>query len=159
MPAPALTAPPARPAAPAEPLGFDDRLALAALAVDARIQTTGLDLADVIRLPVELPAPEPPPCPYTAPVAACLWRAARRIEAGWCTGRLRDEQGRVCLIGAIRAEAPGGGVADDACRVLLDAIRREFGPDVETVPAANDHLVRDGHMAARLLDEAAADAA
>lgn len=159
MPATVLTPAPARPTAPAKPLDIDDRLKLAALAVDARIDTTPLDLADVIRLPVELPAPEPPPCPYATPVAACLWRAARRVEAGWCTGRLRDEQGRTCLLGAIRAEAGGGGEERDAAVILLDAIRREFGPHVETVPAANDHLIRDGRMAARLLDEAAADAA
>ncbi|URN11350.1 hypothetical protein LUW77_03405 [Streptomyces radiopugnans] len=50
MPAPALTAVQAPPAATA-PLDFDTRLALAALAVDARIHTEPLDLADVIRLP------------------------------------------------------------------------------------------------------------
>lgn len=132
-----LTAPQAPPAAPAAPLSLDERLALAALAVDARIQTTELDLADVIRLPIEMPDPEPEPCPYSTPVAACLWRAAARVTRGWCTGRMQDEDGRVCLRGAIHAETSDWGVEVDACTLLLEVIQQEF-PDAETVPSWND---------------------
>ncbi|MDG9701680.1 hypothetical protein [Streptomyces sp. DH37] len=153
MLATALTARPAPPAAPAAPLDLDERLALAALAVS---DSGPLDLADVIRLPGALPGPEPAPCPYSTPVAACLHRAAARIASGWCTGRLVDEQGRRCLRGAIRAEAGGDwGTEVDACVLLLEVIRAEFGPDVETVPEANDHLLRGPQHAARILGAAA----
>jgi hypothetical protein len=118
-------------------LSFDERLALAALAVDARINTTPLNLADVIRVPVDT-SPSAAPNPYTTPIAATLHRARIRLETGgWCTGALRDEQGANCLIGAIRAEAPSGGIADDACALLLEAIRRDF-PNAETIPTWND---------------------
>jgi hypothetical protein len=118
-------------------LSFDDRLALAALAVDARIATTPLDLADVIRLPVETPRPAAP-CPYTAPLAALLHRARVRLEtAGWCTGALRDEQGAACPIYAIRTEAASRSQADDACALLLQLIQKDFGDD-QTIPSWND---------------------
>ncbi|MFM9589871.1 hypothetical protein ACKI1O_10790 [Streptomyces scabiei] len=121
----------------ARPLSFDERLALAALAVDARINTTPLDLVDVIRVPVDTP-PSTAPNPYTTPIAATLHKARLRLEtAGWCTGALRDEQGANCLIGAIQAEAGTRGAADDACGLLLEAIRRDF-PHAETIPAWND---------------------
>jgi len=121
----------------AKPLSFDERLALAALAVDARIDTTPLDFADVIRVPVDTP-PSTDPNPYATPIAATLHKARLRLEtAGWCTGALRDEQGANCLIGAIRAEAGSRGEADDACVLLLEAIRRDF-PGAETIPAWND---------------------
>jgi hypothetical protein len=118
-------------------LSFDERLALAALAVDARINTQPLNLADVIRIPIEAPQ-HVIPCPYDTPIAATLHKARLRLEAGgWCTGALRDEQGANCLIGAIRAEAGSRGEADDACVVLLEAIRRDF-PNAETIPTWND---------------------
>lgn len=133
----ARTITPAAVAAEAKPLSFDERLAIAALAVDARINTTPLDLADIIRIPVDTP-PSTPPNPYNTPVAATLHKARLRLETGgWCTGALRDDQGANCLIGAIRAEAPTGGAADDACVVLLEAIRRDF-PTAETIPTWND---------------------
>lgn len=138
MPAPALTAVQAPPAATA-PLDLDARLALAALAVDARIHTKPLDLADVIRLPIETPAPQPEPCPYTTPVAATLHRAADRITRGWCTGQMRDETGAMCLRGAIHAEAGGNWATEvDACTFLLDVIQAEFDHSAETVPSWND---------------------
>ncbi|BBC30017.1 hypothetical protein SGFS_013110 [Streptomyces graminofaciens] len=142
------------PSAPsATALSFDERLALAALAVDARINTQPLDLADVIRNPVN--TPQPAPCPYTTPVAATLHKARLRLETGgWCTGALRDEQGANCLIGAIRAEAPTGGAADDACRILLETIRRDFS-GAESIPSWND--ARNGPRQPLLyLDRAAA---
>lgn len=128
------------PAAPprkeAPPLDFDERLKLAVLAVDARIDSTPpelLDLADVIRLPAEAPAL----VPQLSPIADCLHRARTILqERGWCTGALRGEQGAVCVAGAIRAAATSRGQADDACALLLDAIQREF--TTETVPSWND---------------------
>ena len=156
---PATTAAAARPTttvapAPVEPLDLDQRLALAVLAVDARIDTEPLDLADVVTLPVELPAPPEPT--YPTPVAALLQRAARRLAVvGWCRGRTVDEAGARCLYGALRAEDPHGAHTDDALDVLLTALRREFGPDVETIPSVNDHRVRSREHAVRLLGDAA----
>lgn len=149
----------APPAAPAAPLTFDERLALAALKVDAHIDSRPpalLDLADVIRIPVE--APEPTTLvPVLSPLAACLRRAHARLEAGWCAGALRDEQGAMCLIGAIRIAATSRGQADDACTLLLDTIRRQF-PHAETVPSWNDQQTNAG-PALRMLDHAANHAA
>ncbi|GAA3121881.1 DUF6197 family protein [Streptomyces echinatus] len=120
---------------PPRPLTFDERLKLAALAVDARIATTQLDLADVIRLPVDTPPPAAP-SPYRTPLAALLHRARVRIETdGWARGALRED-GRRCAIGAIRIEADSRDQADDACALLLEIVRQEFGG--ETVPSWND---------------------
>jgi hypothetical protein len=149
---------PSGPAATRKPLTFDERLALTALAVDARINTPPLNLADVIRLPEAAPQPLAPtaaPCPYTTPIASLLHRARTRLEtSGWCTGALRDDQGARCLIGAIRAEASTGGAADDACVLLLETIRRDFR-DVETIPSWNDAR-RDLRLPLLYLDKAAA---
>src|SRR5687767_10400973 len=112
---PTITRPPTTRAPAPALLSFDERLALAVLAVDARTVTEPFDLADVIRLPVEA-APAPQLQPYRTPIAALLHRArARLLNSGWCSDRLRDEQGAACLIGAIRAEASSRGEADDAC--------------------------------------------
>ncbi|MGK5501583.1 DUF6197 family protein, partial [Streptomyces sp. URMC 125] len=160
MPTPATataTAWPATPSvpAPAEPLDLDQRLVLAALAVDARLDTEPLNLADIIRLPVEPPAPQEPA--YPTPVAALLQRAARRLAVGgWCRGATVDTDGARCLYGALRAEDPGGHHLDDALDVLLTALRREFGPGIETIPSANDHLLRSRKHAVRILGDAAA---
>lgn len=138
----------------ADPLDLDQRLALAALAVDARLGTAPLDLADVVTGPVELPAPLEPT--YPTPITALLQRAARRLQSGgWCRGTAVDEAGARCLYGALQAEDPGGAHIDDALAVLLTALRREFGPDIETVPSANDHWVRGRGHAVRLLGDAA----
>lgn len=125
-------------ASPPQVLTFDERLALASLAVDARIPTSQLDLADVIRLPVDTPLAAAPN-PYRTPLAALLHRARVRIETdGWARGACRDEDGRRCAIGAIRAEAASPGQADDASALLLDIVRREFGTPDDTVPSWND---------------------
>lgn len=93
--------------------------------------------------PLEITAPLPltptaAPCPYLTPIAGALHRARLRLEAGgWCTGQLRNEQGAACLIGAIRAETARRADADDACVLLLEAIRRDFF-DADTVPSWND---------------------
>ncbi|WP_410540528.1 hypothetical protein [Streptomyces sp. KL2] len=154
MPTPTITGAAQKPAAAVHPLDFDRLLVLAALAVDARIDTEPLNLADVVTMPVDLPAPPEPA--YPTPVAALLQRAARRLETGgWCRSAIIDTDGARCLYGALRAEDPGGHHLDDALRVLLEALRREFGPDVETVPAANDHLIRSQAHAVRILGAAA----
>ncbi|MFE0470513.1 hypothetical protein ACFW2V_02705 [Streptomyces sp. NPDC058947] len=121
------------------PLTFDERLTLAALAVDARINSTPLDLADIIRIPTETPHPATPAtCPYTTPLAIVLHRAGIRLETGgWCTGALRDEQGRACLIQSIRVEATSRDQADDACALLLETIRRDYA-NADTIPSWND---------------------
>jgi hypothetical protein len=124
-------------ASPPRPLSFDDRLALAALAVDARTSTVQLDLADVIRVPADTPQPAAP-SPYPSPIADLLHRARIRLETvGWCRDALHDESGAVCPIRAIRLEARGNRhLADDACTVLLAAIQRDF-PTAETIPSWN----------------------
>ncbi|GFE20053.1 DUF6197 family protein [Streptomyces nigrescens] len=143
----------------ARALSFDERLVLAVLAVDARMNTEPLDLADVIHGPVDAPtAPAVQPQPYRTPIAALLHRAhTRLLRDGWCANRLRGEQGDRCLIGAIRAEASSRGEADDACTLLLDIVRDEFDPTAETIASWNDRQ-RDGHMPARLLGHAASRA-
>lgn len=135
------------------PLDFDERLKLAALAVDARIDTKPLDLADVIRTPVVEPEPEPAAAPS---LAAVLRRAhARILRDGWTTGHCRGQQA-MCAYEAIRAEATNPGQAADATAVLLDTIRREF-PDAATVPAWNDEQRHPGTVL-RMLDQAARNA-
>lgn len=120
----------------AKPLDFDERLALAALAVDARINTQPLNLADVIRIPVEAPQPATP-SPYSTPIAGVLHRARVRLERdGWCRDSLFDESGAICPIRAIRLEAASRREADDACVLLLDAIQAGF-PNAETIPSWN----------------------
>ncbi|MFJ9351748.1 hypothetical protein [Streptomyces sp. NPDC101237] len=164
--------PPAAPAADTADPGLEARLAarladmtvrleVAAVAHEVRtahLSTDPVDLADVITTPyapVTAPAAMPPPT-YRTPVAALLERAQHRMEtAGWCTGALTDAFGAVCLMGAIRIEARGdAGLAADAEEVLLDAIRREFGDDVPSVPWFNDRQ-RNGRVPARMLGRAA----
>lgn len=135
-------------AAPVE-LDLDARLALVGALMDQRLALANVTFeVDTAHLPASDPIPAvvaPPviqpaaaPGPYATRAAGTLHRARVRLEAsGWCTGQLRDEQGARCLIGAIRAEAPSRGTADDACTVLLEAIRRDFS-DVETVASWND---------------------
>ncbi|MTE22618.1 hypothetical protein F0L17_26690 [Streptomyces sp. TRM43335] len=141
--------------------GMTLRLERAALAVScgaAHLAAPVLDLADVVTLPVELPAVLPSP-DYRTPAAALLQRAARRLEAGgWCQGATVAEDGARCLYGAVHAEAatdPTGRAEDDALAVLLEAIRRRW-PGVETIPEANDHRLPSGRAAVELLDDAAA---
>ncbi|QIJ61417.1 hypothetical protein [Streptomyces sp. JB150] len=130
-----MTATIAPAATPPKELGFDERLVLAVLAVDARNDSTPLDLADVIRLPSETP-PMPAPSPYPTPIAQLLHRARARIETvGWCRDAAFDEHGAVCPIHAIRQEAATRGQADEACVLLLETIERDFGD--HTIPAWN----------------------
>ncbi|MEV5902844.1 hypothetical protein [Streptomyces sp. NPDC052127] len=166
------TAPPqdAAPAAPAPPvtLGLEARLAAIDAAMTLRLEEAAvahevrtahlaidpIDLADVITVPLTPTHQPPAPATYRTPAAALLERAHHRMQtAGWCTGALTDEDGAVCLIGAIRAEAGGDrGLADDASTILLDAVQRKFHD--ESVPAFNDRQ-RSGAIPARMLLEAA----
>jgi hypothetical protein len=130
-----VTATTAPAVAPPKELTFDERLTLAVLAVDARIDSTPLDLTEIIRIPTETPPP-PAPSPYTTPIAQLLHRARARIEiVGWCRDAAYDEAGAVCPIHAIRQEAATRGQADDACVLLLETIERDFGD--HTIPAWN----------------------
>ncbi|MDL5198682.1 hypothetical protein [Streptomyces sp. ALI-76-A] len=134
------------------------RLEEAAVAHEVRtahIDTTPVDLADVVTVPLT-PAPQAPPQTYTTPVAALLERAQHRMETGgWCAGASVDENGAVCLVGAIRAQTGGDRALEaDAASVLLDAIRRRFGDHIDSVPEFNDRF-GSGHTPARMLGEAA----
>jgi hypothetical protein len=150
--------------APAE-LDLDARLALVGALMDERLALANLSFeVDTAHIPAADPipkitappliAPTPTPCPYSTPIAATLHNARVRLETGgWCTGALRDEQDARCLIGAIRAEAPGQHAADDACVLLLETIRRDFR-DADTIPSWNDNQ-RDSRLPLLYLDRAA----
>ncbi|MFB7294157.1 DUF6197 family protein [Actinacidiphila glaucinigra] len=163
------TTPPApAPAPPGGVLSFEARLAAAdaamSVALDraavayevntAHIPTGPVDLADVI---TTAPVTDPPPIDlYPTPVAGLLQRAHHRLLTdGWCTGALVNEQGARCLLGAIRREAAGDHRLErDAIEVLLDAIRRRFGTDVESVPDFNDAWAGGGVPLRTLLEGA-----
>ncbi|MFD6555966.1 hypothetical protein [Streptomyces sp. NPDC058398] len=132
---------------------MDQRCTLAVLAVD--VNSAHIVLPELPQVTAPLPpTPTAAPCPYPTPIAATLHRARLRLDAaGWCTGQLRDEQGARCLIGVIQSAAPSRGAADDACVVLLEAIRRDF-PTAETVPSWNDNQ-RNLRLPGLYLDRAA----
>ena len=131
-------------AAPVE-LDLDARLAEVGAIMTARLDQAAVafevNTAHIpAEPPVEITIPHLPqtavPAPYSTPLAALLHRARARIEAdGWCRGSLRDD-GRRCLIGAIRIEAASRREADNACVLLLEAIQRDFADD--TIPSWND---------------------
>ncbi|AWT42576.1 MULTISPECIES: DUF6197 family protein [Streptomyces] len=137
------TATAVRPAPPL--LDLDDRLALASLAMDGRldqaavafeVNTAHLPGADPIPHPVETAPPPLMPSPYRTPIADLLHRARLRIETdGWSREALVEEDGRRCAIGAIRREAAHRDQADDACVLLLEAIQRHW--QAETIPSWN----------------------
>ncbi|WP_166027497.1 DUF6197 family protein [Streptomyces chilikensis] len=145
--------PGATPPAPPASLGLEARLAAVeaemtlrletaslAFSIDSHIDAEPVDWADVVRVPDALPDPQPAPLPtsYTTPVATVLHLAHTRLETGgWCAGQRRDEDGSLCLYGAIHAVAPGPGIEHRALDVLLDAIRRRF-PGTASVPEFND---------------------
>lgn len=144
-------------------LTLDQRLALASLAMDDRLDQAAVAFeVNTARIPSEppvdlagpiLPVLEPQPASAVAPLAACL-RQARNIlqERGWTRGELRRD-GAVCAVAAIRAAAASRSHADDACAILLDAIRQEL-PDAATVPSWNDAQTTAGPVL-RMLDKAA----
>ncbi|MDQ1033632.1 hypothetical protein QFZ75_000048 [Streptomyces sp. V3I8] len=152
IPGPTTTAGPARDTA----LSLEARLAATDAAMTVRLDEakvayevntarpdTVVDLADVVTVPLT-PTLQPTPAPADdlspVGVAGLLERAHHRMQtSGWCAGSLTDENGAVCLLGAIRKEAGGNrGLEADAAAVVLDAIRRQFGDDVDSVPAFND---------------------
>ncbi|MER8226044.1 hypothetical protein ABTZ58_37055 [Streptomyces sp. NPDC094143] len=133
-----------------------DEAAVAHEVRTAHLATTPVNLTEVVRVPLTPTSPAAPPPTYTTPVAALLERAHRRMETdGWCAGAMTDKTGAVCLIGAIRKEARGDRALEtDAASLVLDAIRRRFGDDTDSVPAFND-AHGSGHIPARMLGEAA----
>ncbi|MGW9362171.1 DUF6197 family protein [Streptomyces diastaticus] len=135
-----------------------DEAAVAYEVNTAHIDTRLVDLADVVTVPLT-PTLAPPPDCYTTPVAALLQRAHHRLlSGGWCKDALVDEDGARCMIGAIRAEAHGdGGLESSAVSVLLDAIRRQFGDDVDSVPSFND-AHGTSRVPIRMVDRAAGHA-
>ncbi|MFI8200471.1 hypothetical protein ACIF6K_28805 [Streptomyces sp. NPDC085942] len=155
--------------APPTALSLDERLAFinaamtvrldeAAVAYEvntAHIETEPVHLGDALTVPLT-PTLQPPPAPYPTPVAALLQRAHHRLlTGGWCTGALVDQDGAHCMLGAIRIEARSdGGLEAGAAAVLLDAIRREFGDGIDSVPSFNDGFV-SGRIPMRMLDRAA----
>ncbi|MDX3132183.1 hypothetical protein PV367_20835 [Streptomyces europaeiscabiei] len=159
----------AAPAAPPAELSLEERLAFinavmtvkldeAKVAYEvntAHIPTEPVDLADVVTVPLT-PTLQPPPQSYPTPVAALLQRAHHRLlTGGWCKDALVDEDGARCMLGAIRIEARGdSGLEASAAAVLLDAIRRKFGDDVDSVPSFND-AHGSARVPIRMLDQAA----
>ncbi|MGW0577734.1 DUF6197 family protein [Streptomyces sp. NPDC002920] len=152
----------ARAAAPA--LDFETRLALAEAAMNVRLADASAAIeVNTAHIPIDpiphvdaapILAPAVAPCPYRTTIATLLWRARNILEVrGWCTGALRDEQGAVCLMGALRAATPSPSLESDALAVLLEAIRRDF-PEAESVPRFNDGRA-NSFLAFRYLDRAA----
>lgn len=130
-------------------LDLDARLALVDVAMGMRLAEAAVAFevntahragADPIPHVAEIPQPAPAaaPSPYRTPVADLLQRARVRIEtAGWCRDAVRDEDGAVCPIQAIRLESRGDrDLAHDACVALLDAIQDQF-PAADTIPSWN----------------------
>ncbi|MGW3661978.1 DUF6197 family protein [Streptomyces sp. NPDC005141] len=140
---------------------MDARLALAAIAYEvntAHIETPTVDWSHIAAPPTPIApaAPTAPtPGPYATPVAALLHRASLRLQdGGWCAGALTDEEGRLCSQGAIRWESGGDrGLEAQAMDVLLEAIRRRFGPHVGSVPSFNDAWA-NGREPTRMLEQA-----
>ncbi|MFD4032623.1 hypothetical protein ACFWVP_19405 [Streptomyces sp. NPDC058637] len=159
---------PAAPA-PATALSLDERLTLvnivmtvrldeAAVAYEvntAHIDTETVDLDDVFAGPLDTGS-APLPDPHPTPVAAALQRAHHRLlTGGWCRNTMADEDGALCLFGAVRFEAQRDlGLEMAAISVLMEAIRRRFGDGFESVPAFNDSC-RDRRLPMRILGQAA----
>ncbi|WP_198655465.1 DUF6197 family protein [Streptomyces geranii] len=121
----------------------------------AHIDTEPVDLADVVTVPVDTGL-SPPPDLYPTPAAALLQRAHHRLlTGGWCKDALFDEDGASCMLGAVRAESGGDrGLESTAVTVLMDAIRRRFGNDVDSVPGFNDAFA-NSRVPIRMVDQAA----
>ncbi|GGU52467.1 DUF6197 family protein [Streptomyces lavendofoliae] len=136
-------------------LDMDEHLDQAAVAFE--VNTAHMPAADPVPAAPILPPAPLTVGPYTTPIAAVLQRALARLRTvGWCAEHW-DEQGAICLVRAIRTEAGGGSVGAEACQLLLDVIRAEFGP-WETVPSWNDAQVGPA-VPLRILGQAADQAA
>ncbi|MGW0964922.1 DUF6197 family protein [Streptomyces sp. NPDC002516] len=147
---------------------MDARLAVAAVAYEvntAHIETPPVDWTRIGAPPgppgapsptAPVPTAPPAPAPQATPIAALLHRASLRLRTdGWCAGALTDEDGHLCSQGAIRRESGGDRQLEaQAMTVLLEAIRRCFGPDVESVPTFNDAW-GNGREPTRMLEQAA----
>ncbi|MGZ2360942.1 hypothetical protein LRE75_30410 [Streptomyces sp. 372A] len=161
---------PAATPAPPTPLSLEERMAFINTAMTARLDEAAIayevntahiavesvDLADVVTLPLT-PSLQPP-APYPTPVAALLQRAHHRLlTGGWCAGTFEDEDGALCLFGAVRTEARFDlRLEMAAMAVLLEAIRRQFGDRFQSAVAFNDaHMGSDGRVPIRLLGQAA----
>ncbi|MFG2308666.1 hypothetical protein ACGFS9_08240 [Streptomyces sp. NPDC048566] len=144
------------------------RLAVAAVAYEvntAHIETERAEGGSVGTAPLDWAGITVPPSapagpadvsgPRATPVAALLHRAAERMrDAGWCAGALVDENGALCSQGAIRRESGGDRRLEArAMDLLLEAIRRRFGPSVPSVPAFNDAWA-DGREPLRMMERA-----
>ncbi|MCX5055083.1 hypothetical protein [Streptomyces sp. NBC_00474] len=132
-----------------------DEAAVAYEVNTAHIPTEPVDLADVVTVPVDTIL-QPLPDLYPTPVAALLQRAHHRlVTGGWCKDALVDADGARCMLGAIQAEARGDrGLESSAVTVLMDAIRRKFGDDIDSVPGFNDAWA-SGRTPLRMVDQAA----
>lgn len=130
-------------------LDLDARLALADAVMSVRLDQAAVAFeVNTAHLSAVEPVPHiaessplpltPALSPYSTPLASLLHQARARLETdGWCRDALFDESGAICPIRAIRLEAHGNRrLADDACVLLLDIIRRHF-PDAETIPSWN----------------------
>ncbi|MET8100824.1 hypothetical protein ABZV29_30915 [Streptomyces sp. NPDC005236] len=141
---------------------MDARLALAAVAYEVNTAHIGTPPVDWTRIgappapTAPVPTAPPGPAPRVTPIAALLHRASLRLRTdGWCAGGLTDEDGHLCSQGAIRMESSGDRHLEaQAMTVLLEAIRRRFGPDVESVPSFNDAW-GNGREPTRMLEQAA----
>ncbi|MYV77773.1 hypothetical protein GT352_28145 [Streptomyces sp. SID1046] len=127
-------------AAPA--LTLDERLALAGLAMDDRLDRAALAVA-IRTAPIEIPEilVDPQPSALAAPTTAAdvLHEAGRLIrEHGWMCGYVGSAATGYCVIGAIRTAAGGNhGLEDGANDLLLERIRAEQ-PDALSIGAWND---------------------
>ncbi|GGS09210.1 MULTISPECIES: DUF6197 family protein [Streptomyces] len=132
-----------------------DEAAVAYEVNTAHIDIEPVNLADVVTGPADT-GPAPLPELYPTPVAALLQRAHHRLlTGGWCKDVLVDEDGARCMLGAIRAEAGGDNSLEaSAVAVLLEAVRRQFGDDVDSVPSFNDAFAT-GRTPLRMVDQAA----
>lgn len=93
---------------------------------------------------------------YPTLVAAVLQRAHQRlISDGWCTKTLVDADGARCMPDAIRIAAGGDRrLEGDAAAALMDAIRRQFGEDLDSVLFFN-HAHGTVRVPLRMVDQAA----
>lgn len=133
--------------APADP-GLDARLAATDAEMTLRLETAALRHA-VDALTPETPSERAYDLAVTAaavtdaevrhapPVAACLRRAAQRLEVdGWCQHTTRSGDAR-CLLGAIQDAATSAAEAASAAALLLDVIRQRR-PTAASVAEYND---------------------
>lgn len=135
-----LTAPAAarvRAAAPA--LTFEQKMALAHLAMDHHLGGAGVKY-DVRTAHIEIPDVEiGPPILVTddQPIARLLERAARRLAAGrWSRHAAIDSTGAICPLHAIHLEAGSDREEGEARTLLLQAIRVE-DRNVASIPYWN----------------------